>query len=117
MRRSTTTRALLLVRLALCAIAQKPAPAPAAGPILSFTATTANVGGAPDSIRIDVMRWSTDAERDRLMAAWNMTVSAGRGGAGRGAGKGGGRADAAAKAGRSAADNVTPDPDAVGDPF
>ena len=32
-------------------------------------ATTANVSGAQDSIRIDILRWSTDAERDRLMDA------------------------------------------------
>src|SRR5580693_2645752 len=68
------------------------------GPVLRLTATTANVSGAPDSIRIDVLRWSTDAERDQLMNAWNMTAPAagrggrgGRGGAGRGGGGRGGR--------------------------
>jgi hypothetical protein len=72
------------------------AQTPASGPVLRLTATTANVSGAPDSIRIDVLRWSTDAERDQLMAAWNMTAPAagrggrgGRGGAGRGGGGGG----------------------------
>jgi hypothetical protein len=70
------------------------------GPMLRFTATAADVAGAPDSIRIDLLRWSTDAERDKLMAAWNMKPGAvvpegggssgrgGRGGAGRG-GRGG----------------------------
>ncbi|MBZ5579309.1 MAG: hypothetical protein LAP40_22335 [Acidobacteriia bacterium] len=77
--------------------AQTPAAAPEPG--WSFTATSANVAGAPDSIRIDILRWSTDAERDKLMAAWNMkggagapvTRAAGRGGAraGRGGGRGG----------------------------
>jgi hypothetical protein len=41
------------------------------GPI-SFSAASDNVG-AKDSIRIDLQRFSTDAERDDLVAAWNMT--------------------------------------------
>src|SRR5262245_58558357 len=49
--------------------AQKVQPPPES--IASFAATSANVGGAPDSIRIDLFRWSTDAERDKLMEAWN----------------------------------------------
>ena len=74
------------------------------GPLLTLTAIAQNVTGAPDAIRIDLLRWSTDAERDQLMAAWNMTAPApgrgGRGGAGRaGAARGGrgagGRAGAA----------------------
>jgi hypothetical protein len=60
----------------------------AAGPTAGYTATSANVSGAPDAIRIDILRWSTDAERDRLMDAWNLKpATAGR--AGRGAGRGG----------------------------
>jgi len=38
---------------------------------VSFSATTANVAGAPDSVRIDILRWSTDEEREKLMSAWN----------------------------------------------
>lgn len=71
---------------------QKAAPAsqPAAGPLVSFTATTAHVMGAPDSIRIDVMRWSTDQQREQLMSAWEMKSAAN--GTGRTAGPGpGGR--------------------------
>jgi len=67
------------------------AQAPAA-PVLSLTATTDNVSGAHDPVRIDVLRWSTDAERDELLAGWNMTSApapAARGG-GRGGGGGGG---------------------------
>jgi hypothetical protein len=68
-------------------------------PAMSFTATTMNVAGAPDSIRIDILRWSTDAERDRLMAAWNLkTEPAGRGGRGSGRGSGRGGRGAAAPA-------------------
>src|SRR6266853_2702734 len=64
------------------------AAAQTTGPILSFTATTDNVRGAPDSIRMDVLRWSTAAERDQLLAAWNNPgdpATRGRGGRGRGA--------------------------------
>jgi hypothetical protein len=63
-----------------------------AGTLASYTATTANVSGAPDAIRIDILRWSTDMERDNLMDAWMLkTANAGRGGRGGGrrAGRGG----------------------------
>jgi hypothetical protein len=62
-------------------------PLPAAGPILTLTATTDNIAGAHDSIRIDLIRWSTDAERNQLLSAWTNPApppSAGRGGRGRG---------------------------------
>jgi hypothetical protein len=60
---------------------------------LRLTAKTANVAGAPDDVRIEILRWSTDPERESLLSAWNLTPdpSAGRG-AGKGAGKGGGKA-------------------------
>jgi len=76
-------------------------------PILRLTATTDNVRGAADSIRIDVLRWSTDAERDQLMSAWNMTNGAGR------AGRGGGRG--AARAGRGGRGAAAPAPDTTAD--
>jgi hypothetical protein len=85
--------------------------ATAQGPILSFTATTENVSGAPDSIRIDLLRWSTDAERDQLVAAWNMTGAAGRGGRS-GAGRGGRGGPGGRGAGTAA---PAPDADAVDD--
>jgi hypothetical protein len=77
------------------------AQTPATGPILRLNATTDNVSGAPDPIRIDLLRWSTDAERDQLLSAWTSpgTPAAAppageRGGArGRG-GRGGAPADA-----------------------
>src|SRR5688572_11863292 len=42
------------------------------GPIESYTATTANVVGAGEPIRIELLKWSTDADRDRLASvlAW-----------------------------------------------
>src|SRR5262245_39351199 len=74
------------------------AQTPATGPILRLTATSENVSGAPDSIRIDLLRWSTDAERDQMIAAWTMPAAAAaavaegasRGGGGRGGGRGAG---------------------------
>ena len=51
---------------------------------LQLTATTANVSGAPDSVRIEILRWSTDDERERLMAAWDLKSSAATPGLGKG---------------------------------
>src|SRR5436190_10334498 len=83
---------LLLLGIISVSVLMLGQTAPAAtGPIMRYTATSANVGGAPDPIRIDVLAWSTDADRDALVAAWNLTApAAGRGG-GAGAGAGGGR--------------------------
>jgi hypothetical protein len=75
------------------------AQTPASGPILRLSATSENVSGAPDSIRIDLLRWSTDAERDQMITAWNLTpalaaaaeVAARGGGGGAGGGRGGNR--------------------------
>src|SRR5215831_5391552 len=73
------------------------AQTPPTGPTLRLTATSDNVSGAPDSIRIDLLRWSTDAERDQMIAAWNLTAppaaaaGAARGGGAAGGGRGGNR--------------------------
>ena len=79
-------RASVLAGIAFAAVV-----ATAQGPILSFTATTENVAGAPDSIRIDLLRWSTDMEREQLVSAWNGTVvqAPGKRPAGGRAGRGG----------------------------
>jgi hypothetical protein len=64
----------------------------AAGQVMSLTATTANVGGAPGTVRIEILRWSTDEERGRLMDAWNLKLPApDAGDRGRGPGRGPGR--------------------------
>lgn len=55
-------------------------------PIPSLTATTDNVSGAHEKIRIDVLRWSTDEERDQFLAAWTLTAGRERGRGGSGAG-------------------------------
>src|SRR6202012_6124621 len=86
------------------------AETPESGQIPSFTATTANVGGAPDSIRIELLRWSTDAERQALMSAWNMTGGEGRAGRGGGQGRGGGRAGRGGRGGRGADSADAPPP-------
>ena len=82
---SRATVSILIAGMVLAAV-QTPAQTTATRPTLSFTATTDHVGGAPDSIRINLTRWSTDAERDQLLAAWNLTGLPPTGG--RGAGRG-----------------------------
>ena len=66
-----------------------------AGAAAAYTATPENFVGSPGNIRINILRWSTDAERDKLMDAWNLKSAeggrGGRGGAGRGAAGRGGR--------------------------
>ncbi len=80
------------------------------GTVPSFTATTANVGGAPDSIRIELLKWSTDADRQTLMSAWNMTGGEGRAGRGGAQGRGGGRAGRGGRGGRGAESDNAPPP-------
>jgi hypothetical protein len=82
-------------------------PPPAAGPVVSFTATTANLTGAADSIRIDILRWSTDAEREKLMAAWNKTGEP-LGGNGRGGGRGAGRGGRGGRGGTEPSEAAPP---------
>ena len=38
--------------------------------VASYTATTSNVSGAGDAIRVQLLKWSTDADRDQLLNAW-----------------------------------------------
>src|SRR5262249_51332938 len=66
------------MRLALIVLAAGLATAqtPATGPILRLNATTDNVSGAPDPVRVDLLRWSTDAERDQLLSAWTSPGAA-----------------------------------------
>jgi len=94
--------------------------APASQTVARYTATTANVSGAPDNIRIDILRWSTDAEREKLMDAWDLKVApTGRGAAaaGRGAAARGGaaRGGAGRGGGRGGASESTPRPTPEGE--
>jgi len=92
------------VRAGLLAVATLAA---AQAPILSLTAITDHVSGANESIRIDVLRWSTDAERDQLLAAWNLTAPPATAG---------GRAGRGGRGGRGPGADPAPDPSAVADP-
>jgi hypothetical protein len=72
------------------------------GSIATFTATTENVSGSPDSIRIDILRWSSDADREKILDAWELKKAEP---AAKGEGRGGaaGRAGAAGRGGRGGA--------------
>jgi hypothetical protein len=109
--------ALILGLIAIAAQAQTPAPA------VRFTATTENVSGAGEPIKINLTAWSTDAQRDEFVAAWAMTNLArvapaqGRGRGARG-GNGSGRGGRGARGARgddapAAAADLPVDPDAV----
>lgn len=105
-------RVLHLFALALLAVSELQAQG------LRFTATSANVSGAGESIKINLTEWSPESRRDELVAAWTLTSTAPQGRGGRGAGPGGGAAaagrGAAGRGARGAAvPDVPPDPDAV----
>jgi len=59
------------------------AETPGGGLVLSLTATTDNVSNPRDSIRIDLLRWSTDSDRDQLFASWVKATAAPKAGAGK----------------------------------
>ena len=107
-----------MITISVLTIAQTTQPTNPTGPVMRFTATTANVSGAADSVRFDVLSWSTDADRDQMVGAWNLTAvpaAAGargeRGGAGgaRGARGGAGGAGAAPDAPDAAAGANAPE--------
>lgn len=98
------------------------AQAPQTG--VRLTATTQNVSGAGEAIKIAISNWSTEAQKDEMIAAWTLSAPTTQGRGGRGGGGGGQRGAAAgrgARGGRGAAapatdaptPNVPPDPDAV----
>ncbi len=85
---------------------------------IRFTATTANVSGAGETIKINLSAWSTDADRDEIVNAWTLKpppsqpVTEARGGRGAAAGGAGGRGGRGGRGGD--ADPVDPaavDPD------
>jgi hypothetical protein len=80
--------------MAVLMTAQTPTPAPA----LKLTATSDNVSSAGEVLKINLVRWSTDAERDQFVAAWSLAGSARGGGGGGGRGARGGGTPAAAPA-------------------
>ena len=61
--------ALALVVAGICAASLLSYAQDAKPPVQHFSATAANVTGAPETLKIDLLRWSTDSERDQLSAA------------------------------------------------
>jgi hypothetical protein len=59
----------LLVAGTLAASMFQIAEAQSKGAIESLAGTTVNVTGAPDPLKIDLLRWSTDAEREQVFTA------------------------------------------------
>ncbi len=107
--------------------APKSAKAPEAAPAgssIRFTATTENITGAHQTIRIDLLRWSNDAEQNALPTAWNQALAraaavaaaGGRGGAGRGGAAGGRGGRGGAAAGGDDPDNLGGAPAAAAGP-
>jgi hypothetical protein len=81
--------------------------------VLRLTATTENVSGAGEAIRINLTNWSTDADRDQMVAAWTLTASAAAtpGAAAARGGRGGARGARGGRGGDGAA-ALPVDPDA-----
>ena len=75
-----------------------------------YTATSANVSGAGEAIKINLTEWSTDSRRDEFVAAWTLTAAAPQGRGGRGAGGGAGRGGGGRGARGGAANPATPAP-------
>src|SRR5262245_16861007 len=103
-----------IISISVLTIAQTTPPANPTGPVMRFTATTASVSGAPDSVRFDVLAWSTDADRDQMVGAWNLTAvpaaAGARGERGERGGAGGARGGRGAGGGAGAAPDA---PDAA----
>jgi hypothetical protein len=68
MKAITMRRVFLMALLLIGSTAQ----AQVKGPIERYSATTANVVGANEPVTIELLKWSTDADRDRLLSilAW-----------------------------------------------
>src|SRR5262245_5855089 len=60
------------IPMALTAQTQTTAKDPIA---VQFTATSENVSGAGEPIKINVFNWSSDADRDQMVAAWTLTTA------------------------------------------
>lgn len=100
----------LAVLVCVPATAQAP-PAPVA----RFLAETINLSTGPQSVRIDILNWSTDAERSRLVDGWNGILPAAGGGRGAGGARGGG-APTAGAGGRGGRGQAAPPQDPAGEP-
>lgn len=56
------------------------------GAVVELTANSANVSGAPEPVRIQIVRWSSSEEREKLLSAWELKTASDKGSA-KGAGK------------------------------
>src|SRR5437879_10760163 len=105
--------AVLVVLIIAATLATAAPQTQAAGKGTTLNATSANVSDAGRAVKINILRWSTDEERNALLVAMNPppppAAGAGRGRGGRGAG--GAAADGA---GRGAADADVGGGDAAG---
>src|SRR5436190_22708234 len=63
--------ALTFLVAAILAASMSHVHAQTKGTVANFTATAVNVTGAPDPLKIDLLRWSTDAEREQLLSVWS----------------------------------------------
>src|SRR5215813_1159381 len=61
--------ALAFVMAGICAASILSAAEDPKQSVQHFSGTAANVTGAPEPLKIDLLRWSTDAERDQLSSA------------------------------------------------
>jgi hypothetical protein len=64
---------ILAVLITSISVAQTPAPASARP--MNVVATSTGVNGAGETIDFYINRWSTDADRDKVAAAWNVTAA------------------------------------------
>jgi hypothetical protein len=51
------------------------------GPVVRYAAVADNVNNAGENVRIDILAWSSDADRDQMVAAWNLSPAPARGAA------------------------------------
>jgi hypothetical protein len=65
------------VVLSFMLVCGAPAFSQTAGPAARYSATTTNTSSSGDTIRFDILRWSTDAERDQLVTALEGSGDAG----------------------------------------
>ena len=109
--------AVLVVLIIAATLATAAPQTQAAGKGVTLNATSANVSDAGRAVKINILRWSTDEERNALLVAMNppppAAAGAERGRGGRGAGRGAGGA-AADGAGRGAAGGDAASGDAAG---
>jgi hypothetical protein len=80
-------------------------------PVARLVAETDNLQKGPDRVRIEILAWSTDADRRQFVDAWNLVLPVRTGARGAGApARGGGRRGARGGAAAGAPESPAPDP-------